>query len=99
MFQLSVWKGPLEHLLHPEFLGGLETVRPSESHVEAAEWKSRESEFPRRLIQGNSGCVEIAGGQRTQCRGWTSFCQASPPKAERFRRRAADNKTARSNPQ
>src|SRR5947209_4709756 len=57
-------------------------------------WKSCVSEFPGRLIQGNSGSVEIAGGQRTQCRGWTSFCQAFPPKAERFRRRAADNELA-----
>src|SRR5438445_2940111 len=93
MFQLSIWKGSQERLLDIEFLDG-PAISAAESNEEAAEWKPCDSEFPGRLIQGNSGSVEIAGGQRTQCRGWTSFCQAFPPKAERFRRRAADNELA-----
>jgi len=98
MLQLSIWKGSQERLLNIEFLEG-PAISVAESNGEAAEWKPCDSEFPGSLIQGNSGTVEIAGGQRTQCRGRTSFCQAFPPKAERFRRRAADNNTARSNPQ
>src|SRR5438445_3543558 len=81
MLQLSIWKVSQERLLNIEFLEG-PAISVAESNGEAAEWKPCDSEFPGRLIQGNSGRVEIAGGQRAQCRGGTSLCQAFRPKAD-----------------
>jgi len=98
MFQLRIWK-PWGRFLQIEPLPRVSGCKQPDLTEQHHSERVTRFDFPGSLIRGSSGAVEIAGGQRTQCRGWTSFCQAFPPKAERFRRRAADNRTARSNPQ